>query len=146
MNSSSSTSISQHHIEFSYSRPLLLFSLLNTIVLVIMIGSYRPSAYQVDMGLPCFQFPYEEMGHHQDTAVHDRDDNDYEGYGGGGSNGYYEDDDHSGGSDEEIVWKDEEEVQHEDDLEKRIEDFILMVNNRWREERMKEKLTHQFFE
>ncbi|OMO97403.1 hypothetical protein CCACVL1_04568 [Corchorus capsularis] len=34
-------------------------------------------------------------------------------------------------------WSDEEEI--DDDLQKRIEDFIAKVNNGWREERLKEK-------
>lgn len=139
----SSTSISQHHIQFSFS-PLLLFSLFNIIILAIILGSYRPSADEVNVGYSCFQFPYEVVSkdihdsHENDNNYEDEDDYD-EYY---GSDGYIEDDDDNG-SDDEIGWdeeEEEEEEEYDEYLQKRFEDFIVMVKFGWREERLNENL------
>ena len=63
------------------------------------------------------------------------EEDDYEEY--HGSDGYEEDDDDSG-SDDEVGWEDEE--RYDDNLQKRIEDFIAKVTNGWKEEKLREKL------
>ncbi|KAK3224778.1 hypothetical protein Dsin_004640 [Dipteronia sinensis] len=149
------TSILNRHIQFLSSSPLL-FSLFNTIIFSIIIGSYKPYTNEVGQDLTCLYYSHEVGEETQDyiKGNSDEEEDNYEEY--HGSDGYEEDDDDSG-SVNEVGWADEEgyddnlqkridevgwadEEGHDDNLQKRIEDFIAKVTNGWKEENLREKI------
>lgn len=116
-----SVSISKHcNLEFSYS-PLSLFIFFNAITVAIIVGSHRPPIDKVD-GVFSYLCPLYEVGASFDNTEECSDVESFEDNNTCGSYGYDEHDD-----------------DMDDDLQKRIEDFIAKVNNGWREERLKEK-------
>lgn len=124
------------------SSPFFLYPLFNIIILVIIFGSYRPYVDKVDGVFPSFP---DEVGDDvydniRDGSDNSDDDDDYkQNY---GSDGYEEDDDDNG-SDGEIGWQDDEEF--DDNLERRIEEFIAKVNTGWKEEQLEDNLHNQFW-
>ncbi|PKI56169.1 nonsense-mediated mRNA decay protein 2-like [Punica granatum] len=141
------------------SSPLFMFSVFNTVVLAVLLGSHDLGSYEVANHFilssdeedvrECDGHNYkgqfsdddgvggdDEDSSDSDQNVEDSSDSDQN----ADSAGYDEDDDDSGGEDE-IGWEDEGEQDGDCNLEKRIEDFIDKVITGWREERMKENLT-----
>ncbi|KAJ9173479.1 hypothetical protein P3X46_016603 [Hevea brasiliensis] len=116
----------------NFSSSLFFFSMLNTIILAVIVGSYGPSVEEGDGVWYSFQSSYDD--HSNDSCSEDDDDDSKENY---FSDGYDEDDDDSGG-DGEIGWEDDDGV--DDNLRRRIEDFISKVNKGWREEWLRENL------
>lgn len=127
-----------------FSNPLLLFSLFNTIVLAIMVGSFRPCTYEVDEILHffCSSDELEVVDMHENIMEYSDDEDDYD-HEYHGSDGYDEDDDDNG-SDDEVGWEDDDNSRDDegcdDNLQKRIEDFIAEAYNRWKEEKLRDKL------
>lgn len=133
-----STSITKHcNLEFS-NNPLYLFILFNAIIIAVIVGSHKPPIDEFDGVFPYLSFVYEagasfdNTDEFSDIDVFEDDTC--------SSDGYQEDDDDDDDDDKEEdtddSWYDEEE--YGDDLQKRIEDFIAMVNKGWREERLEE--------
>ncbi|EEF51016.1 conserved hypothetical protein [Ricinus communis] len=132
-----------------FSSPLFVFSLFNTIILAIVVGSYRPSDDEVDGSCYTFQPSYENKEYACDdfkddngsNYVDDDDDDDHrkEDW---FSDGYDEDDDDSG-SDGEIGWEDDDNEETDGSFRRRIEDFIAKVNKGWREEWLTEHIRCQ---
>lgn len=126
------------------SNPLLLFSLFNTIILAITVGSFRPCTYEADEILPFF-CDTDELGiiDTRDDIMEysdDDDDDDYD-HEHHGSDGYDEDDDDNS-SDDEVGWEDDDSSRndegYDDNLQKRIEDFIAEAYSRWKEEKLRD--------
>lgn len=148
----------QRNLQFS-SNPLFVFSLFNIIIFAIIVGDHRPSTEDVGGILP-FQCDEDasddreddDSGKHCDMdgyvhgseEVDDQDDESEEDEGDYDSDGYHEDDDDNGSNDE-IGWGDTDES--DDNLERRVEDFIDRVYKGWREERLRDSLCNplQFF-
>ncbi|KAJ9147792.1 hypothetical protein P3X46_029913 [Hevea brasiliensis] len=130
----------------NFSSSLFLFSMFNTIILAVVFGNCRPSVEEVDGAWYSFQSSYEDGQDSYDNIVKDEDndsdvdddDDQRENY---FSDGYDEDDDDSG-SDGEIGWEDDDE-EIDDNLQRRIEDFIAKVNKGWREEWLRENHQNQ---
>ncbi|KAJ4712883.1 hypothetical protein OWV82_015049 [Melia azedarach] len=120
------------------SSPFFLFSLFNIIIFAIMVASYRPYTYEVDELFPFF-CGSDELGVDTHDNIKEYSDEDDEDCGDEyhGSDGYDEDDDDNG-SEGEVGWEDEE--GSDGNLQKRIEDFIAKVNDRWREEKLRDKI------
>lgn len=124
--------------------PLSVFLVFNVIVVAVLLASHMPGAYEGGL----FVLPLdEEEGCCGDSGKYKpRSDGDGDGYGCGGadrdidSDGNNEDGNDSGSKDN-TGWEDEEEQEGDDNLEKRIEDFIDKVVKGWREEMMKEHST-----
>ncbi|KAF5474518.1 hypothetical protein F2P56_006411 [Juglans regia] len=125
------------------SSPLLRFSVFNMIIIVILVGNYRPSQ-EVDGAWPPFLPLNEGLGEEDmkyktwDRIEEEDDNNDEECF--GGSDGYVEDDDDDDTSDDDIFWQEEEE--DDDCLNRRIESFIAKVNEQWRKERLRDLCTY----
>ncbi len=122
------------------SSPLLVYSVFNMIIIVILIGNYRPSSEEVDGAMPPFLPLYEGEKDTQDDTGNYIDHEDEENHGSDG-NDKDDDDDDDGSGDDEICWQDEEE--YDNNLERRIEDFIAKVNEEWRKERLREMSNKQ---
>lgn len=126
--------------------PLSVFLVFNVIVVAVLLASHMPGAYEGGL----FVLPLdEEEGCCGDSGKYkprSDGDGDGDGYGCGGadrdidSDGNNEDGNDSGSKDN-TGWEDEEEQEGDDNLEKRIEDFIDKVVKGWREEMMKEHST-----
>ncbi|KAL5748584.1 hypothetical protein ACOSP7_025623 [Xanthoceras sorbifolium] len=115
---------------------LLMFSLLNTIIFSIIIGSYKPYTNEVGQDLASLCYSHEVGDHAQDYIKGSSDEeDDFEEY--HGSDGYEEDDDDNNDSDEEVGWEHEE--GYDDNLQMRIEDFIAKVTNVWKEDRLRDR-------
>lgn len=123
------------------SSPLLVFSVFNTIIIAILIGNYRPSTEEVEGVMPPFLPQNEEEIDAQDdtgdyiNCKEDENEDEVEDEVYHGSDGYDKDDDDNS-SDDESCWQDEEE--YDNNLERRIESFIVKVNEEWRKERLRE--------
>lgn len=120
----------------NFSSTLFLFSMLNTVILAVVVGSYRPSVEEGDGGWYSFQSWYEEVedAYDKDEDYDSDDDDDYEKE-NDFSDGYDRDDE--GDRDGEIGWEDDDE-EEDDNLQRRIEEFIAKVNRGWRDEWLRE--------
>ena len=155
----------------NFSSAVFLHLLLNILIWVIVLWSYKPSKDELD-GLrqtkPSFcEYPYEEnKGENQsngnaesscEVAGHTRVQSDCENHSNekdqDNDNGKDNDekhscsdgcneDDYDNGSAGVIGWQDVAE-ELDDNLEKRIEDFIAKVNKGWREEMLREGTSNQ---
>ncbi|XP_012087235.1 secreted acidic protein 1A [Jatropha curcas] len=140
----------------NFSSQFFLFSLFNTLVLsIIILGSNRPSSTDEidgawfyshqDQNDDMFHYTNNIKDEYKNHGDDDSDDDDCrkENY---FSDGYDEDDDDSS-SDGEVGWDDDDEEEEEvidENLQRRIEDFIAKVNKGWREEWLRENLDNQF--
>ncbi|KAL5539907.1 hypothetical protein UlMin_045085 [Ulmus minor] len=119
-----------------------VFFIFNAIIITIFFGSFKKGDYRDH----CYLYDQVEDHHAKDRESNDEDsynndysdDDDDEEY-DGRSDGYDEDVDDDGSSDD-VSFDSEEDYEEEQeggsDLEKRVEEFIAMVNKRWREEIM----------
>lgn len=127
-------SSSSRHSNFedpdSLSSPLLVFLLLCTIVLTVL-GIHKTNCRGADLS----HLSSDEVAENDDGENRDEGDNDVKEYSGSGISDGYEGDDDMSGSDDEIS---QEDGDCTSSLEKRIEEFITMVDERWRVERFKE--------
>ncbi|KAK1374757.1 hypothetical protein POM88_030950 [Heracleum sosnowskyi] len=133
-----------YHNLFKFSSTCIFrYSVINSIVLVILARSFRSSACGVDELLPPLQFfdgvseeQIKDIGYaSEDSEINGSGDYDSH----CGSSGYEEDNDDNG-SDSEIDWiEDKEETDH--DLENKVEAFISKVIQGWKEEQINDKNT-----
>ncbi|OMO80926.1 hypothetical protein COLO4_23851 [Corchorus olitorius] len=105
--------------------PLLSFILFNSIIVAIIVGSHKPSIDEINGSFPYMYDSFDITQEYSDVDDFEDDIHSLD--------GYQEDEE----DDMDDGWSDEEEF--DDDLQKRIEDFIAKVNNGWREERLKDK-------
>ncbi|KAE8055170.1 hypothetical protein FH972_012031 [Carpinus fangiana] len=124
----------EHKLHGFSSSPLLLFSVLNTIVIAILVLSYGPYSEEDDRNWPILPPPYEgdakwpilpplyERDGKGDTGDYIEDEEEYN-----GSDGYEEDNDDDSSDDEEY-----------ENLEMRIESFIAKVYEQRRKESLLE--------
>ncbi|CAN1333100.1 hypothetical protein LINPERPRIM_LOCUS35944 [Linum perenne] len=126
------------------SSPVFLFSLFNSMVLAVVIGSCKPSPEEIDGAWSSLQssfgvqdYPYDEDS--DDGTFYDVSSEEDEEFGGEEELDGYEEDDDEDGTEGEVGWDDEEEVDDEDDeLEERAQEFIMKVTKGWRDELLKE--------
>jgi hypothetical protein len=114
----------EHKLHGFSSSPLLLFSVLNTIVIAILVLSYGSYSEEVDWNWPILPPPYEGDGK-GDTGDYIEDEEEYN-----GSDGCEEDNDDDNDDDDS-----DEEYEN---LEMRIESFIAKVYEQRRKERLLE--------
>ncbi|KAF8027452.1 hypothetical protein BT93_E0377 [Corymbia citriodora subsp. variegata] len=115
----------------SSSSPLLVFLILNTFILTVLLGSRKQNCRGADLSCPSS----DEVAENNKRGNREEGDNDVEEYSGSGRSDGYDGDDDMSGSDDEICWEDGDCTNS---LEKRIEEFITMVDERWGVERFKE--------
>lgn len=128
---SSSSSPSSFKDPDSSSGALLVFLILNTFVLTVLLGSRKQNCRGADLSRPSS----DEVAENNDRENRDEGDSDVKEYSGSGRLDGYDGDDDMSGSDDEISWEDGDCTNS---LEKRIEEFIAMVDERWCVERFKE--------
>ncbi|GLT78328.1 hypothetical protein SLA2020_498670 [Shorea laevis] len=139
MKTSSSPSFSRHcNREFSFS-PLLLFLVFNTLIVVLIIGSYKSPVNEDGKGMPfsCFFYGVGSVYDDANTILEEsyEEEGDVDGC---ASDGYYEDDDDNGSDDDDNDDWDDYTNEYDESLERRIEAFIAKVNEGWKEERLME--------
>jgi hypothetical protein len=117
----------EHKLHGFSSSPLLLFSVLNSIVIAILVLSYGSYSEEVDRNWPILPPVYERDGK-GDTGDYIEDEEEYN-----GSDGYEEDNDDDDDSDDDS--SDDEEYEN---LEMRIESFIAKVYEQRRNDRLLE--------
>lgn len=128
---SSSSSHSSFEDPDSSSSPLLLFLILNSLVLTVLLGSHKPNCRGADLS----HLPSDEVTENDNGGNRDEGDIDTKEYSGSSRSDGYDGDDDMSGSDDEISWED---GACTNSLEKRIEEFITKVDERWCVERFKE--------
>lgn len=145
METSSSPSFSRHCNRESSFGPLLLFLVFNTLLVTLIIGSHKSPPNEDGKGMPfsCHFYGvgsvYDDAGTILKENYDAEDDEEDEGDGDGcASDGYYEDDDDNGSDDDDNDDWDDCRNEYDENLERRIEDFIAKVNKGWREERLME--------
>lgn len=119
---------------------LLMYSLFSIILFSIIIESYKPYSKEDDQdSTPLYL--HEEGEYSPDHIKRTPDEeSDYEDY--HGSDGYEVDDQndvYESGDDDDVTWDDEE--RFDENLQKRVEDFIAKVTDGWKEEKMRDKST-----
>ncbi|KAJ6310896.1 hypothetical protein OIU76_015587 [Salix suchowensis] len=124
-------------LAINFSSAVFLYLLLNFLIWVVIFWSYKPCKEELELWPPslpsCGEAYVNIMGENEnsenaesswdvagDTYVNVKDDNS------------------STGSAAEIGWQDVDE-QFDENLEKRIEEFIAKVNNGWRKEKLRDK-------
>ncbi|XP_031269740.1 uncharacterized protein LOC116128183 [Pistacia vera] len=107
-----------------------VFVMFNVIIITIFLGSSKPSAMDFDWFFNPFPLVHET--YYDDSYDDDDDDDECHGY-----DGYDEDNDDDLGT-EDV----ESEDEIDNDLERKIEEFIAKVNSKWREESIAEKLLY----
>ncbi|KAE8055171.1 hypothetical protein FH972_012032 [Carpinus fangiana] len=129
----------EHKLHGFSSSPLLLFSVLNTIVIAILVLSYGPYSEEVDRNWPILPPSYEGDGK-GDTGDYIEDEEEYNGDGKGDTGDYIEDEEEYNGSDgcEEDNDDDDSDDEEYENLEMRIESFIAKVYGQRRKERLLE--------
>lgn len=115
----------EHRLHGFSNSPLLLFSVFNTIIVAIIVLSYRASSEEIDQNWQ----PVCEGYTQGDTRDYIEEDEEYH------SSDGYDGDNEDYSSDDEIFWQDEE---YDDNLEMRIESFIAKVYEERRKERLRE--------
>ena len=148
----------------SFSSAVLLYLLFNFLIVVIIFWSYKPCKEELDeLWMPllssCGDAYVKSKGENEsnenaepscdvagDICVNIKGENDNNDNGNGIDNddekhscsdGCNEDDDNNGSA-AEIGWQDVDE-EIDENLEKRIEDFIAKVNYGWREEMLRDQ-------
>lgn len=123
------------------SSRLAVFSIFNVIIItIIFFGSFKPFNKDFD----CYNIPASNHHDFNEAKQHDDDDQDYsdiddEDY-SHDSEGYDEDDDDDSSSDDDDDdWLFTSEEKDSADLQRRSDEFIAKVNERWREESRNEK-------
>ncbi|KAJ0051661.1 hypothetical protein Pint_00256 [Pistacia integerrima] len=106
-----------------------VFVMFNVIIITIFLGSSKPSAMDFDWFFNPSPIVHET---YYDDSYDDDDDDDCHGH-----DGYDEDNDDDLGT-EDV----ESEDEIDNDLERKIEEFIAKVNSKWREESIAEKLLY----
>lgn len=115
--------------------PIFVFSVFNIIIFAIVVGSQHSSAEEVDRVLNYLCPPYEpENDKHDETQEENADT--FISSEGNNDEADDDDDDENGRG-----WHMEDE--YDVNLEKKIEDFIDKVNERWREEKLTDNLSNQ---
>ncbi|GKV38149.1 hypothetical protein SLEP1_g46091 [Rubroshorea leprosula] len=142
MKTSSSPSFSQHRNRELSLSPRLLFLVFNTLIVVLIIGSHKSAVNEDGKGMPfsCFFYGVGSVYDDANTILeenYEEEDDEDEGDGDGcASDGYYEDDDDNGRDDDDNDDWDDYTNEYDENLARRIEDFIAKVNEGWREERL----------
>ncbi|KAJ6346235.1 hypothetical protein OIU78_008799 [Salix suchowensis] len=155
-------------LAINFSSAVFLYLLLNFLIWVVIFWSYKPCKEELELWPPslpsCGEAYVNIMGENEnsenaesswDVAGHtyvnvkgengnnEKAQDSSNGIDNGDekhscSDGCNEDDNSSTGSAAEIGWQDVDD-QFDENLEKRIEEFIAKVNNGWRKEKLRDK-------
>ena len=144
----------------NFSSAVLLYLLFNFLIVVIIFWSYKPCKEELDELLPLLLSSCGDANENAEPScdvagdicvtIKGENDNNEKAQDNDNGNGIDNDDekhscsdgcnedDNNNGSAAEIGWQDVDE-EIDEDLEKRIEDFIAKVNYGWREEMLRDQ-------
>ncbi|GKU95440.1 hypothetical protein SLEP1_g8802 [Rubroshorea leprosula] len=122
---------------FSFSHPLIIFSVFNTIIVASIVGSDKSPVHETERDMPFFSNLHEVEGAYdpiieenhkeEEEAEEEKEEEEAEVC---ISNGYHKDDHDNGG--------DDDGDGYDENLERKVEAFINKVTEEWRKEKSME--------
>ncbi|GLT49184.1 hypothetical protein SLA2020_227610 [Shorea laevis] len=116
---------------FSFSHPLVIFSVLNTVIVASIIGSHKSPVHETERDMPFFSNLHEGEGAY-DPIIKESHREEEEKGDVCTSDGYDKDDPDNG--------SDDDGDEYDENLARKVEHFIAKVTERWRKERLMESV------